>query len=391
MSVLVTHPGRQHSHRAAWALEGAGLLGCYWSGVPASRGQFQRLPAFFRARLRYPPIDLPDERCRWFPATPALRRVAERALPPGMSAWADFYACRRFDRQVARRLRRSGARAVLACEISARDTFRAASSMGLHTILDAPSLHHRAQDRLHGTTDSARLHRAILAVKDEEIRLANQVVTVSNLARETYLEAGLAPEKVHAVALGADLNLFTPPVRRADPPVRFVFAGATIRRKGFDVLIEACDRLAETGAPFSLRLAGPVTDDTWRTRAWVASAGSVPQQELAREFQAAHCLVLPSRNDSYGMVVAEALATGIPVIVSDMVGSKDLVIPERTGWVVPHDDAAALAERLLWCARNPAVLAAMAPACRNAALTATWDAYAERFVALCRDILETAA
>jgi glycosyltransferase involved in cell wall biosynthesis len=263
--------------------------------------------------------------------------------------------------------------------------------MGLRTLLDAPSLHHAAQDRLHGTADSPRLHRVIVAVKDEEIRLADHIVTVSNLARETYLEAGVEPGKVHAVALGADLDLFTPPDRRPPAPVRFVFAGATIRRKGFDILIAACDRLAASGTPFSLRLVGPVTDSAWRDRPWASAAGSVPQRDLAREFQAAHCLVLPSRNDSYGMVVAEALATGMPAIVSDMVGSKDLVIAEETGWVIPHDDADALAERLIACARNPAALAAMAPACRKIALGATWDAYAERFVALCRRIVETPA
>jgi glycosyltransferase involved in cell wall biosynthesis len=391
MTVLVTHPGRQHSHRAAWALERAGLLAAYWSGVPATNGQLQRLPGFIRQRLRYEPIDLPERLCRWFPATPALRRLAERTMPRDLTSWVDYYACRRFDRQVARRLRRTGAGAVLACEISARDTFRAASTMGLPTILDAPSLHHAAQDRLHGTADSARLHAAILAVKDEEIRQAAHIVTVSHLARESYLEAGVPPGRVHAVTLGADLDLFTPPERREPPPVRFVFAGATIRRKGFDTLIEACVRLAASGTPFSLRLVGPVTDDGWRSRPWASAAGSVPQRELAREFRSAHCLVLPSRNDSYGMVVAEALATGMPAIVSDMVGAKDLVVPGRTGWVVPHGDANALAERLLKCATSPDMLAAMAPACREVALTATWDAYAERFVALCRQIVEMPA
>ena len=61
---------------------------------------------------------------------------------------------------------------------------------------DAPSIHHATQDRLHGTTDSPDLHRRIVAVKDAEIALADHVLTVSELARRTYLDAGVPPEKL---------------------------------------------------------------------------------------------------------------------------------------------------------------------------------------------------
>ena len=75
---------------------------------------------------------------------------------------------------------------------------------------------------------------------------------------------------------------------------------------------------------------------------------------LAAELRRADCLVLPSRNDSYGMVVPEALASGLPVLVSDMVGAKDLVAEGQNGWVVPAGDAGALAERMLVVRPPPA-------------------------------------
>ena len=85
-----------------------------------------------------------------------------------------------------------------------------------------------------------------------------------------------------------------------------------------------------------------------RTGDRVAFLGPRPQAELAAELRRAEFLVLPSRNDSYGMVVAEALASGTPVLVWEMVGSKDLVTegedgldrprggrgrPRRPGWL----------------------------------------------------------
>jgi glycosyltransferase involved in cell wall biosynthesis len=389
MTVLVTHPGRQHSHRAALALERAGRLAGYWSGVPSSAESFARAPAFLRSRLAgYSTVPLPDERVRSFLATPSLRRLGDSLLPGHWARWADFYACRRFDRQIRRRLSTVTCRVVLACEISARDTFRASRDKGLLRVLDAPSLHPAVQDRLHATADSPRLHAAVRRVKDEEIALADHVLTVSSMARDSYLEAGVAPAKVHAIPLGADLDLFSPPAepRRLAPgrPLRLLFAGATIPRKGFDILMAALDRAAElltaegNAAAFELRLVGPSSDDAWRQRPWATSAGSVGQGALAEEMRRAHLLVLPSRNDSYGMVVAEAMATGLPVVVSDQVGAKDLVREGRNGWIVPAGDVGALALRIVACARTPAETLALAPAARAAAESATWSSYEER-------------
>jgi glycosyltransferase involved in cell wall biosynthesis len=369
MRVLVTHPGRQHSHQAALALEKTGRLAGYWTGVPA--GGFGR----------YTPVPLDGRRVRSAPWTPGLRRAGDRLLPRKCAAWTDFAACRLFDRWAARGLPRLRPDAVIACEISALETFRAARRLGIATILDAPSIHHAAQDRLHGTDDPLDLHRRIVRIKDEEIALADHVLTVSELARETYVQAGVPPEKIHAVPLGADLDLFTPE-EAPEGLFTFLFSGATIRRKGFDLLLAAFDQVPEA----RLRIVGPRGDLghllDGRTGDRISFLGPRPQAELAAELRRADVLVLPSRNDSYGMVVAEALASGTPVLVSEMVGSKDLVTEGRTGWIVPVEDVDALAARMLSCVRNPEAVRALRPACRRAALAATWPAYHERLAAL---------
>lgn len=369
MTVVVTHPGRQHSHQAALALERAGMLAGYWAGVPAA------------GFGRYAPVPLDPARTRWFPWTPALRRTGP---------WPDFAACRLFDRWAAGRLGRTEAGAVIACEISALALFRSARRRGMVTLLDAPSIHHAAQDRLHGTTDSPRLHRRIVAVKDEEIRLADHILTVSELARGTYLEAGVPPEKVHAVPLGADLELFSPDGTAPHPEFTFLFSGATIRRKGFDLLLAAFDRVRAEEPTVRLRLAGSRGDSAHlldaRGTDGIDVLGAVSQPALAAELRRADVLVLPSRNDSYGMVVAEALASGTPALVSEMVGSKDLVTEGRTGWVVPVEDVDALAARMLWCARHREEVHALQPDCRKAAEAATWTAYHGRFAELIRSL-----
>lgn len=377
MRVLVTHPGRQHSHQAALALEKAGMLAGYRAGVPAS------------GFGRYAAVALDPRRARSAPWTPALRRAGDRLLPRVPAAWADFAACRLFDHWAARGV---GERpdAVIACEISALETFRKARRLGIATLLDAPSIHHAAQDRLHGTADPPDLHRRIVRVKDEEIALADHVLTVSELARQTYVEAGVPPGKVHAVPLGADLDLFAPG-EAPEGPFTFLFSGATIRRKGFDLLLAAFGRVAAEEPEARLRIVGSRGDLghllDGRSPDRIAFVGPVPQRELAAELRRADCLVLPSRNDSYGMVVAEALASGTPALVSAMVGAKDLVTEGRTGWIVPVEDVDALAARMLWCAKNRDAVRALRPDCRRAAGAATWPAYHERLAELLRRIV----
>ena len=391
--VLVSHPGRQHSHRAAAAIERADLLAGYWSGVPSVEEHRGAVPAALWSRwVRYSPAGLPAAKARAAVRVP-VERKAGNLLPGALAFRVDLHACRSFDRWVARRLGEVGAGAVLACEISALETFREAKRRGWVTLLDAPAIHPAAQDRWHGYREPESVHRRIVAIKEEEIELADAVVTVSEFARGTYVAAGVPAEKVLAISLGADLGVFGAGERPAREGVcRFLFAGAPIERKGFDLLVEALGLLDGEDLGFHLRQVGPrgelsgllghMPPETWSV------AGPRTQGELAREMAAADCLVLPSRNDSFGMVVAEALAAGIPVVVSDHVGAADLVHEGVNGWIVPAGDLGALTARLRTCARSPESLRAMSGACRESAREATWESYSERFVRALEPFLE---
>jgi glycosyltransferase involved in cell wall biosynthesis len=387
----VTHPGRQHSHQAALGLQRQGMLAGYWSGVPATATAVAWLPR--RLWSRYEAVQLPDDLVRTTAWVPAMRRLGDRFLPQRVARRVDFVACRWFDEWAARQLQHLTIDAVIACEISALSTFRVARRRHVATLLDAPSIHHQAQDRLHGTADSPQLHRRIAQVKNAEIALADHVLTVSDLAQSTYVEAGVAIERAHALPLGADLQMFSP---RAETPhtrrdhVVFTFIGATIQRKGFDLLLSAFRHVSERHPRVELRVVGPVIEEA----PWLATIGSrvtvlgpMRQKDLAVELRRSDCLVLPSRNDSYAMVVAEALACGTPVIVSEMVGAKFLVTESVNGWIVPLEDAGALAERMAACASEPMRLRAMRPACSASARAATWPAYHQRLTALAQRLI----
>jgi glycosyltransferase involved in cell wall biosynthesis len=99
----------------------------------------------------------------------------------------------------------------------------------------------------------------------------------------------------------------------------------------------------------------------------VSFAGFLNQSEIAAAYAATDCLVLPSdHGETWGLVVNEAMACGLPAVVSDLVGcGEDLVEPGVTGLRYPCGDATALAQQLDTMARDPAAAARMGAAGRE--------------------------
>ncbi|KAB2969501.1 MAG: glycosyltransferase family 4 protein [Thermoanaerobaculia bacterium] len=379
--VLVAHPGRQHSARLAWALDRVGMLAEYWVGVPL-RG--------FLARPE-PGLDLARERVVGVPWAPGLRKAFERLAPAHLGPWGDFLSSRLFDRWAARRLRSTRADLVVGYEVGCARLFEAAKAKGCRTLLDAAAVCEFDPARVWRPRQSPRLARRVAAVKRAELAAADHVFTASEMARESYVRAGFPSGRVVSVTLGADLGRFRPPEGRPTGPVRFLFVGSTVERKGIRELVSSMAQLVERGSKARLRVVGAILDagaELARAGApGVEFTGPMRGADLVAAYQAADLLVLPSWEDSFGLVVAEALACGTPVIVTDRVGAADHVQEGVTGWILPAGDAAALADRLSWCDANPERIRAMRPACAESASTLSWAAYEERVVAAVRGVM----
>jgi len=392
--ILVTHPGRQHSHQLAVALEDAGRLAAYWTGVPARPlSSVPGLRTVVAPLEKHALLPLPDDQVRHNLIAPLARRVFEATLPQDAAVDWSHRSQDWFDRWCASRLGDIDAQAVVCYENAALHTFRAAKEREWTTILDAASFHHAWQDRHFDYPESDTAHARITERKDREIELADHVLTVSELARESYINAGAPPERVASIPVGCDLDRFQSTTARApDAPLTFIFAGHASTRKGVDTLLDAASRLEqEASHPFRLWFAGGSEDNLpWDSVASAERLGYLPQEILADHLSEADCLVLPSRHDSFGMVVVEAMATGCPVIVSDQVGAKQAVTDRESGWIVPADDVSALADRMRWCIEHPDAVPSMREAARSDAADYSWDAYHRRVVEHLQTILATA-
>lgn len=391
MKTLVIHPGRQHSHQLARALHRENQLFGYWTGVPAAdpatKGPLYRWIAHLSPQGT---TFLPNEVVRHNYLAPVMRRLFRRYCSPAEKKRWQHRVLKAFDTWSAWNLP-DDLTAVVCYENSARKTFRKAKEKGITTILDAASFHYEWQDDFYDPVESDVVHGKINAYKEKEVELADHILTVSELARESYLDAGVPADQVTAVPMGVDLSDFTPeremPKKRSEP-FTFLFAGNADRRKGVDVLLSASERLNQAGAAHRVQFAGGKADGIFRhTDAPIESLGYLDRSALASAFRKADVLVLPSRHDSFGRVVVEAMATGLPVLLSEHVGAKEVVTEGETGWVVPAEDVNALVDQMRWCIEHPEQVCTMREACVEMAQDYSWAAYRGRVAQVIRDIV----
>jgi glycosyltransferase involved in cell wall biosynthesis len=158
----------------------------------------------------------------------------------------------------------------------------------------------------------------------------------------------LAP---HAIDCG---KYGTHPDRRHQEVPVVLFVGNLIPRKGIDYLAAACGILKKKGLSFRMRLVGG-GNVAWAEELFRDSgcldcmdyAGFREGASLRDEYSKASIFVLPSRHDTYGVVTHEAVASGLPVVISKFAGSSGILVHDQeSGFVVDPSDAEELAEAL---------------------------------------------
>lgn len=194
---------------------------------------------------------------------------------------------------------------------------------------------------------------------------APAVVTTSDFARRQLVRAGADPRRVHVAVPG--VSRATPSAGTAQGN-RLLCVAALTAGKGQDVLLAALGRL--TDLDWTCTLAGaldtdPAFVDRLRKQAADAGltdrvhlAGELPRAALASAYAAADLLVLPSRAETYGMVVTEALGHGLPVVASAVGGVPEalgVVDHERPGMLVRPGDPDPLARSLRRWLEDPSL------------------------------------
>lgn len=239
---------------------------------------------------------------------------------------------------------------------------------------------------------------AMVARVEEEYRLATSIRVSSEFSKATMVDAGVPAQKIDVIPQFLDLERFRrPPARpfgNASGPLRMCFVGSLDLRKGFVYLLRAIRKVGPEKV--TLRIIGN-TGDPWCKRLFNREAKgldvAVMPGDPVPSYHWAEVSVTPSLEDGFGFVVAEAMAAGVPVIVTDRCGAAEWVEHNTSGWVVPFTPTGsdrnaglpaedALAEQIERALENRTRLAEMGTAGveaawrrgheRNASLLASW-------------------
>ena len=198
--------------------------------------------------------------------------------------------------------------------------------------------------------------------------------------RQSWIHRGLDPVKLKIFPRGLDTELFNP--ARRDPAfwkkygvatngeVRLLYVGRISREKDLDVLANAYHRLRDEGLSVKLFVVGhgPYSQALSETLPDAVFTGYLTGVELATAYASADVFAFPSTTDTFGNVIIEAQASGVPVVVSDSGGPKELVDDKTNGLVTKSHDVEdftrairalivdrALRKRMGGCARQSVV------------------------------------
>jgi alpha-maltose-1-phosphate synthase len=233
--------------------------------------------------------------------------------------------------------------------------------------------------------------RVVVARERAVYGAASGIFTISDRLRRSFIEDfGIAPERVHAVRAGPNFDPAEVPGERA--PVRepnILFVGTQFQRKGGDVLLEAFRVVRRSLPAARLTIIGPrdlaIADEGVDMVGHLRQDDPSARRRLLDAYASAAVYCLPTRYEPFGISYLEAMYFGVSCVGTDTGAVPEMIINGETGYLVPVDDAAALADRLLALLTNAELAARMGDAGRRRAREVfTWPAAIDRMLAVMR-------
>ena len=273
-----------------------------------------------------------------------------------------------------------------------------ARELGIYTVVDHGSLHDRLDvalqrqeyEQLGLKVDINVTPEWLVEMEEREFEMADRVLVPSEVAKRSMVSNGVPVEKVLVNRYGVSLEEFRPG-RSTDGIFRVIQCGTISVRKGVHHLLRAFQEAALpkselwfVGAGLDKTPLRPIIESY--ADANVRFIGRVPQRDLHKYYAECSVFVSASIADGFGMTVPQAMACGLPVIVTENVGASESVNDGVNGVVIPIRDVEALKEKLTFLYRHPSIRLAMGRAALKTVRAGyTWDAYGDRLAQIFAD------
>lgn len=264
----------------------------------------------------------------------------------------------------------------------------------------------------------ARLNPSVDLLVRRWLHQADALVAITESVAEEYRRLGVEALRIAKIPNGVDLSRFQVLAdvaairgRHAIGEEDFVFLsiGRNHPKKNFAALVDAAEVLTRSGVgPFKVVLGGegverlrPIAEARGLARQFRFLAPPavvpgphgllLPQDEVVALYRMADAFVFPSLVETFGIVLVEAMAAGLPVVTTDAPGCRDVIRHGQDGMIVPPGDAAALAAGMERLMREPALRDELRKKSLRRAEDFSWDRVVDRYVSLYRDLIHHAS
>lgn len=302
-----------------------------------------------------------------------------------------------FGRWAARMLRKQRWDVVYCFSGVAEEAFQAVAGTRALRVLVRESSHIRTQDRLLSEEErrtGVRQERPCawtMAREEREYALADVIRLLSTFTCGTFVDEGVHRSKLRVVVSGADLRKFRPSPDVVDARAERILRGERLRvlnvgtfalRKG---VFDTASVIGELAGKLEFRFVGPVAPEATEFAARLQAQGVAispkqPEASLPEAYAWSDLFMLPSIEDGFQAVLAQAAASGVPILTTPNGAGSDLVRDGQNGWVLPIRSPEAFVQQLRWADTHRAELAAM--------VRATYAQYQPRDFALVAADLE---
>ncbi len=235
-----------------------------------------------------------------------------------------------------------------------------------------------------------------------EYELADRVVVLSSFARNSFLHHGVRESKLRVLPLGVAVGAFRPNSEEIEErcrrilsgePLRILYTGVISFQKG---LLDMLDIVRLTRGRFRFRFVGSIPSES---RSIVSQMRRIaefvprqPQSKLRIQYCWADLYLFPTIQDGFAAVLAQAHGNALPILTTHNCSGPDMLVENRTGWVLPIRHPELFAERLVWCDAHRKELSEIVRRIHREFLCRDWADVADDFEALCyRELSDRAA
>lgn len=403
--ILFSHPtGSTMSRQSLRAIFEASLLFGYWTTLGVSKHSMLYqlpLPQGIHNEIKKRAYSMPQEYMHTAGGRELMRLMLQklrfhywiRHEKGFFSTDAIFQA---HDRRVASaiaKVRNKLLKAVYGYEDSCEKTFEAAREKGLHCIYELPIAYWETSTRL--LKEEAQRYpqwdSTLLGNRDSEAKNERKIKELM-LADTIFYPSLFVKNSIPAELLGSKNCVLTPygapfvnvsEVHKKhlvkNNKLKVLFVGTLTQRKGLADIFEAFKILKRTDIELTL-LGHPIKPLSFYKSQGVPFTYKPPRhrKEVFKVMKDCDVFLFPSIVEGRANVQLEALACGLPLIVTPNAGGEDLVIEGKTGFLVPIRSPQSIAEKLNWMADHKDLLPGMSEAAKEKANAVSWRVYRQR-------------